>query len=41
MIKRDAQPANDWRNRPAAGFRFAFSFSFIFSAARGAGGAMT
>jgi len=43
MIKRNASSAINWRNRSAAGsrFAFAFSFSFFFSAAREAGSAMT
>jgi hypothetical protein len=41
MIQRNPQSAINWRSRSAAGSRLAFSFSFNFSAAQGAGGAMT
>jgi hypothetical protein len=39
MIQRNTQSAINWHSRSAAGTRFAFSFSF--SAAQGAGSAMT
>jgi hypothetical protein len=43
MITRNTQQAINWRSRAVAGgdFAFRFSFYFSFSAAYGAGSAMT
>jgi hypothetical protein len=42
MISRNSQQAINWRRRAAVGdFAFRFSFYFSFSAAHGAGSAMT